>query len=93
VGSGQYMSHGNVTTVIRQMFGNCIPNMNICQINQLWTQYDTFSLGCLYDAQLLVELSNMPITGTWLNVVQSHIMLCHKQAVLYSITLCHVIGM
>jgi hypothetical protein len=89
----KYVSQENVMTMTRQTFGKCTPCMNVCQINKLFKQYDTFSFGSLHSLQLLVHLSNAPVMGTWLNAVQCRVMSCHKQAVLYGITLCYIIGM
>jgi hypothetical protein len=69
----KYMSHGNVITMTRQTFGKCTLCTNVCQISQLWKQYDTFSFGSLHSPQLLVHLSNTPVMGTWLNTVQCHV--------------------
>jgi hypothetical protein len=34
---------------------------NFCHVNQLWKQYDIYSLGLLYSAQLLVDLETLPL--------------------------------
>jgi hypothetical protein len=34
---------------------------NFCHINQLWKQYDNYSLSLLYNAQLLVDLERLPL--------------------------------
>lgn len=57
------VSHGNVITMTRQTFGKFTPCMNVCQINLLWKQYDTFSLGSVHKPLLLVHLPNTPVMG------------------------------
>jgi len=89
----KYVSRGNVITVTKQAFGKFTPCTNVCHINLLWKQYDTFSFGSLCKPQLLVHLPNTPVMGTWFNIVQCHVMSCHNQVVFYSIMLCYVIGM
>ena len=38
--------------------------MEVCQINQSWKHYDSYSLASSYSAHLLARWSNTPVVGT-----------------------------
>ena len=60
----QYTSRGNSTTSIPLAPCTVHSYWCICPVHQSWEQYDKYSLGSLYRAQLLVYFSSTPVVGT-----------------------------
>jgi hypothetical protein len=80
----KHKSHRNMHHNDQANLWQAYPSMNVCQINQSWKQHHTYSLGSLYNAQLLTNLSNTPVTFTliWIficNMLSTYLKILQQQ--------------